>query len=131
MARTVTRQAVDDALAAIRERPDSGTTAQAVRTTLRWLAQQHPGKAVEIRVPPYAAVQAIGGLSHTRGTPPNVVETDPATWIDLVTGATTWPDALADGRISASGTRADLSSLLPLADRPGQDPPHGPGQVRG
>ncbi|WP_395726070.1 sterol carrier family protein [Nakamurella sp.] len=132
MARTVTRRQLAAALAAIDAAgpdPDRATTAEAVRASLRWLAQQHPGKAVEIRVPPFAAVQAVGGLSHTRGTPPNVVETDPATWIGLVTGATTWDDALADGRVTASGTRADLSLLLPLADRAaevGLDDPPGP-----
>lgn len=117
MARTVTRDQVAAALAAVAAagpRPDRSTTAEAVRVTLRWLAQRHPGKSVEIRVPPFGAVQAIGGLSHTRGTPPNVVETDAATWLALVTGATQWVDAVADGRVTASGTRADLTSLLPL-----------------
>lgn len=132
MARAVTRRQLAAALAAIDAagpEPDRATTAEAVRASLRWLAQQHPGKAVEIRVPPFAAVQAIGGLSHTRGTPPNVVETDPVTWIGLVTGAVAWDDALAGGRVTASGTRADLSSLLPLADRTtgdGIDHPSGP-----
>jgi len=131
MARTVTREQLAVALAGWRAAgptPDRGTVGDAVRASLRWLAQQNPGKAVEIRVPPFAAVQAIGGLSHTRGTPPNVVETDATTWLGLVTGAIDWSDALADGRIGASGTRADLSSLLPLddrpaGDRPGDDPP--------
>ena len=121
MARTVTREQLAAAMAALRAAgptPDRGTVGDAVRATLRWLAQQNPGKAVEIRVPPFAAVQAIGGLSHTRGTPPNVVETDAVTWLGLVSGAIDWSDALADGRIGASGTRADLSSLLPLADLP-------------
>jgi len=70
---------------------------------------------VEIRVPPHGAVQAIaGGPRHTRGTPPNVVEMNAATWLALVTGTLSWADAAADGRISASGTRADLSELLPM-----------------
>lgn len=126
MARTVTRDQLAAALAAIEAAgpdPDRATVAEAVRVSLRWLAQQNPGRSVEIRVPPFAAVQAIGGLRHTRGTPPNVVETDPATWIGLVTGTTTWADALAGGRATASGTRADLSSLLPLADRSSAEPP--------
>lgn len=121
MARTITRDQVAAALAAFAAAgpaPDRTTTAEAVRTSLRWLAQQHPGKSVEIRVPPFAAVQAVGGLSHTRGTPPNVVETDAATWIALVTGVTPWADAVADGRITASGTRADLAPLLPLLGGP-------------
>lgn len=87
---------------------------QTVRDTLYWLGQQHPGRSVEIRVPPYAAVQAVEGLRHTRGTPPNVVETDPATWIDLVAGRLTFAAAVAAGRVRASGTRADLGALLPL-----------------
>lgn len=88
--------------------------AAAVRTTLRGLAQQYPGRSVEIRVPPYAAVQAVDGPQHTRGTPPNVVETDPGTWLQLVSGAVDFAEAVADGRVRASGTRADLSAILPL-----------------
>jgi hypothetical protein len=65
-------------------------------------------------VPPYGAVQCLAGGSHTRGTPPNVVETDPVTWLGLAVGHLAWPTALADGRVQATGTRADLSALLPL-----------------
>jgi hypothetical protein len=79
------------------------------------LAQQVPGRSVELRVPPHVAVQCVPGPRHTRGTPPNVVETDPATWLRLATGAVTWADAVAQGRVSASGNRADLSAHLPLA----------------
>lgn len=125
MARRVTREQLAAALTAVRgagPAADRPTVAEAVRASLRWLAQQNPGKAVEIRVPPFAAVQAIGGLSHTRGTPPNVVETDPATWLGLVQGTVTWVDALADGRVTASGTRADLSPLLPFAGAAGDRP---------
>ncbi|MEV7963682.1 sterol carrier family protein [Oerskovia paurometabola] len=86
----------------------------AVRFTLEELAEVAPGHAVEVRVPPYGAVQAVEGPKHTRGTPPNVVETDPETWLGLVTGAVDWAEAVADGRISASGERSDISSLLPL-----------------
>ncbi len=86
----------------------------AVRFTLEELADVAPGRAVEVRVPPDGAVQAVPGPRHTRGTPPNVVETDPATWLGLATGALTWDDAVASGRVSASGDRADLSGLLPL-----------------
>ena len=88
--------------------------APAVRHTLELFAEEHPGGAVELRVPPYAAVQAIAGTRHTRGTPPAVVETDAATWLALVTGDLTWADAVADGRVTASGERSDLSELLPL-----------------
>lgn len=84
------------------------------RHFLAVLAQQAPGRSVEVRVPPYAAVQAVPGVRHTRGTPPAVVELDATTWIELATGETTWPDALASGRVHASGERADLTPFLPL-----------------
>jgi len=79
------------------------------------LAATHPGRSVEVRVPPYAAVQCIGGTRHTRGTPPAVVETDALTWVRLARGELSWSEAVADGRIAASGERSDLSALLPLA----------------
>ncbi|MFS0706192.1 sterol carrier family protein [Cellulomonas sp. 179-A 9B4 NHS] len=105
------------ALAAWRADPDAAAVRDrrtAVRFTLEELADVAPGNAVEVRVPPDGAVQAVEGPRHTRGTPPNVVETDPATWLALATGRTTWADALAAGRVHASGERADLSALLPL-----------------
>ena len=86
----------------------------AVRYLLGLLAKRAPGRAVEVRVPPYAAVQCVAGPRHTRGTPPNVVETDPVTWILLATGRLTWAEAVADGRVAASGVRADLAAVLPL-----------------
>jgi hypothetical protein len=85
-----------------------------VRWTLEELADRHPGHSTEVRVPPFGAVQCVAGPRHTRGTPPNVVETDGATWLALATGDLTWADAVAAGRVSASGSRADLASLLPL-----------------
>jgi len=78
------------------------------------LEQRAPGHSVEVRVPPYAAVQVIPGVRHTRGTPPAVVETDASTWIALATGELTWADADARGQVSASGERADLTPYLPL-----------------
>ncbi|MET9426375.1 MULTISPECIES: sterol carrier family protein [unclassified Streptomyces] len=78
------------------------------------LAVKAPGGSVEVRVPPYAVVQCVEGPRHTRGTPPNVVETDPLTWIRLATGRTTWQEALSAAQVSASGERADLAALLPL-----------------
>lgn len=87
----------------------------AVRFTLEELAAIAPGNAVEVRVPPDGAVQAVEGPRHTRGTPPNVVETDPATWLALVAGDLTWQDAVGQARVRASGERADLSPWLPLA----------------
>jgi hypothetical protein len=86
-----------------------------VKTTARWLAQQVPGKSVELRVPPHVAVQCVPGPPHKRGTPPNVVETDPLTWLRLATGRLAWAEAMAQGVVSASGNRADLSDHLPLA----------------
>ncbi|WP_166844996.1 sterol carrier family protein [Isoptericola sp. BMS4] len=93
---------------------DRRTTTTAVRFTLEELADVAPGNAVEVRVPPAGAVQAVAGPRHTRGTPPNVVETDVETWLALATGRLTWADAAASGTVSASGERADLSALLPL-----------------
>jgi len=87
----------------------------AVRYLLGLLAERAPGRAVEVRIPPYAAVQCVAGPRHTRGTPPNVVETDAVTWLRLATGRTSWASAVGDGAVSASGPRADLSEYLPLA----------------
>ncbi len=78
------------------------------------LAAKAPGASTEVRIPPYAVVQCVEGPRHTRGTPPNVVETDPLTWVRLATGRTAWADALDEAKVSASGERADLSALLPL-----------------
>lgn len=88
--------------------------ATAVRYLLQLLAEKAPGHSVEVRVPPFGAVQVVEGPRHTRGTPPNVVEMEPLTWIALATGEQEWADATAAGRISASGVRADVSDLLPL-----------------
>ncbi|MER6105537.1 sterol carrier family protein [Streptomyces sp. NPDC001832] len=78
------------------------------------LAEKAPGGSVEVRVPPFAVVQCVQGPKHTRGTPPNVVETDPLTWIRLATGRTEWARALDAAKVGASGERADLAALLPL-----------------
>jgi hypothetical protein len=94
--------------------PDRTTLRAAVRVLLAALAAQAPGRSVEVRVPPYGAVQCIAGPRHTRGTPPNVVETDPLTWLEVATGRVTWADAVDAGRIRASGNRADLSDHLPV-----------------
>lgn len=99
--------------------PARDELARAVRLSLRTLARVAPGATVEVRVPPFAAVQCIAGPKHTRGTPPNVVETDPRTWLELATGRLTWTAALAQGRVAASGSRADVSEWLPLPDRHG------------
>ena len=90
------------------------TLATAVRFLLQVLAERAEGNTVEVRVPPFGAVQAIEGPRHTRGTPPNVVEMNAATWLALATGREQWLDALADGRVAASGQRADLREVLPV-----------------
>lgn len=86
----------------------------ATRALLDVLAERAPGRSVEVRVPPYAAVQCVDGPRHTRGTPPNVVEMAPLVWLRLAAGRTTWADEVAAGSMAASGDRADLTSLLPL-----------------
>lgn len=96
------------------ERPARATLATAVRYLLQLLDEKAPGNSVEVRVPPFGAVQVIQGPRHTRGTPPNVIEMDAHTWIAVATGAQQWADAASSGRIHASGTRADLADLLPL-----------------
>jgi uncharacterized protein (TIGR03083 family) len=97
---------------------DRSALAVTTRTLAGMLAERYPGRSVEVRVPPFVAVQAgvgaAGGPRHTRGTPPNVVETDPLTFLRLATGRISWPDALARGAATASGNRADLSGQLPL-----------------
>jgi hypothetical protein len=89
-----------------------------VKATLALLTQTSPGRAIEVRIPPYAAVQCGEGPTHTRGTPPNVIEMDADTWLALAKGERTWADAMASGAINASGVRADLSPLLPLRMHP-------------
>ena len=93
---------------------DRATRATAVRFTLEELAERAPGRSVEVRVPPFGVAQCVEGPRHTRGTPANVVETDAETWLRLATGTLTWAQALAEGTLHVSGTRADLSPLLPL-----------------
>ncbi|WP_105036377.1 sterol carrier family protein [Cryobacterium aureum] len=110
------RAAVRQALAALA----GGTSAsrdiraQAVRYTLQLLAEQAEGNTLEVRVPPFGAVQCVAGPRHTRGTPPNVIETDAATWLALATGSLPWADGLASGAIHASGARADLTGHVPV-----------------
>lgn len=106
--------AVRAALSGDEDRP---TVATATRFLLEELAATAPGNALEVRVPPFGAVQCLPGPRHTRGTPPGVVETDPATWIALAAGRLDWETALAEGRVTASGVRADLAALLPLLRR--------------
>nr|WP_245991261.1 sterol carrier family protein [Bogoriella caseilytica] len=94
--------------------PPRQPLATAARYLLQVLAERAPGQSVEVRVPPFGAVQVIEGPRHTRGTPPNVVEMDAPTWLALATGDLSWAEALTQGWISRSGSRADLTHLLPL-----------------
>lgn len=112
--RTDPRAGRDAVAAWLDGRASRADVTTAVRFTLEELADIAPGNAVEVRVPPAGAVQAVPGPRHTRGTPPNVVETDVETWLGLVTGRVAWADAVADGRVRASGERSDVSAYLPL-----------------
>jgi hypothetical protein len=96
------------------QRPPRPELAAAVRLSLRTLEQLAPGNSVEVRVPPYAAVQCVAGPRHTRGTPPNVVETDARTWLLLATGRLDWAAAVEQGKLTASGSRSDVSQWLPM-----------------
>ncbi|HEX8344483.1 MAG TPA: sterol carrier family protein [Actinoplanes sp.] len=94
--------------------PDRTALRDAVRVLLAELARRVPGRSVEVRVPPFGAVQCVAGPRHTRGTPPNVVEMDPLTWVLLATGRLLWSVAVAEGRVRASGIRTDMSGHLPV-----------------
>lgn len=105
----------DDSLPA----PDRGELGTAVRLTARTLAEVAPGSSVEVRVPPFVAVQCVSGPRHTRGTPPNVVETDPRTWLLLATGLMRLSEATATGALRLSGSRAsEIQHSLPLVNLP-------------
>lgn len=95
--------------------PSRAELATAVRYTLQLLAERAPGHAVEVRVPPFGAVQCMPGPGHTRGTPPNVIETNAQTWLELATGELAWAEA--GPAVRASGVRADVSAALPLFGR--------------
>jgi hypothetical protein len=94
--------------------PERAVIRSAARFLLHELESASPGRSVEVRVVPVAAVQAVPGPRHTRGTPPNVVETDPMTWFKLATGRLGWDEAVRTGAVTASGARSDLSAFLPL-----------------
>ena len=98
-----------------RPAPSRADLAAAVRLTARTLAALAPGASVEVRIPPFVAVQCISGPTHTRGTPPNVVEADPRTWLLLATGLLRVSAASAAGALRLSGSRAgEIESWLPL-----------------
>jgi hypothetical protein len=95
---------------------DKENEAEAVRYTLQLLKDKAPGRSVEVRVPPWGAVQVIEGPAHTRGTPPAVVEMDPSVWLKLALGTQTFSEALAEGGVRASGVRSDLTGWLPVIE---------------
>lgn len=106
-------------VAAALARVDAGTAERAdlrllTKHFLALLETRAPGRSVEVRVPPYAAVQVVEGVRHTRGTPPAVIETDAATWIAVATGRLAWSAAVDGGQVQASGERTDLAPYLPL-----------------
>lgn len=116
-------ESVDHALDALDAGADPNRTVlrDAVRVLLAELARRVPGRSVEVRVPPFGAIQCVDGPRHTRGTPANVVETDPMTWLLVATGRLAWSEAVASGRVRASGIRTDISAFLPV---------HGPATPR-
>ena len=128
MSRSNDPEAVRAAVAAVadwlgddrRPAPDRVLLAAAVRLTARTLAALAPGASVEVRIPPFVAVQRVSGPRHTRGTPPNVVETDPRTWLLLVTGLRSFVEVVDDGLLRLSGSRAaEIAPLFPLG-KPGE-----------
>jgi hypothetical protein len=112
-------ESVGEALGALDrgDEPERAVLRDAVRALLTELSQRAPGRSVEVRIPPFGAIQCVAGPRHTRGTPPNVVETDPMTFLLLATGRLAWADAVRDGRLRASGIRTDISEYLPLTGR--------------
>ncbi len=95
--------------------PERSVLRAAVKESLAAVASAAPGRSVEVRVPPFGAVQCVEGPRHGRGNPPNVVEADARTWLALVVGQLSWAEAVRTGRLSASGTRTEeVARLLPL-----------------
>jgi hypothetical protein len=109
-------ESVRDALDALDggAEPERSVLRDAVRALLAELARTAPGRSVEVRIPPFGAIQCVAGPRHTRGTPPNVVETDPMTWLLVATGRLSWAEAVESGRVRASGIRTDLTPYLPV-----------------
>lgn len=109
---------IDEGLAAVAlyRGGDQTALATSVRFLLEELGTKAEGNTVEVRVPPFGAVQCVEGPRHTRGTPPNVIEMSAELWVDLATGQISWSDAVATGKVNASGVRANLDGLLPLIE---------------
>lgn len=112
MSKVTLGDAIKAATTALSNPKDDKLVASGVRSSLDWLSLEHPGRSVEVRVPPYCAVQILGGTKHRRGTPPAVVEMNAQTWLELFTQKLTWADAVSSGEIIASGERSDLTDLF-------------------
>lgn len=94
----------------------AGNQPTAVRYLLQQIESNSPGGAVELRVPPFGAIQCIGGQDHRRGTPPNVVELSPENFLSLALGESTWDQLVQAGELLASGVMAtELRNLFPIA----------------
>ena len=74
-----------------------------------------PGKSVELRVPPYGAIQCVAGGNHRRGTPPNTVEMSGQALIRLINEPALWITLCESGEIRASGLLSDLSNVFAQA----------------
>jgi hypothetical protein len=95
----------------------TGDQPTAVRYLLQLIESAAPGGAVELRVPPFGAIQCIGGLDHRRGTPPNVVELSPERFVALALGEMSWEQLVESGELLASGVMAsELRNLFPITE---------------
>jgi hypothetical protein len=109
----VTVTQVHEAIAASSTNPiDNELLANLIRISLDYLAQEFPGNAVELRVPPFRVVQLLTGINHRRGTPPSVIEMSPQTWLKIVSKELAWQSGVTSGLIHASGEQSDLTKLL-------------------
>lgn len=107
-----------DGKAAIKAYLEGSATSEQLATAVRYLLEElgtrHPGNAVEVRIPPYGAVQCVEGPTHKRGTPGNVVEMDPVSWLELSLGRQSFDQLHLAGKLQASGNRSDLAGLFPI-----------------
>ena len=86
--------------------------ASEVKVILDLIKKISPGKSVELRIPPYRAIQCVSGSNHKRGTPPNTVEMSAQVLIQLSSNPKMWSDLVAAGHILTSGVASDLSSVF-------------------
>ena len=86
-----------------------------VREILDLIKGISPGKSVELRVPPYGAIQCVAGSNHRRGTPPNTVEMSGQTLLRLINEPALWSSLCESGEVRASGLLSDLSNVFTQA----------------